>query len=60
MTRGERDLRAQQVGAGTVQFSLRPGLGHGQEAERGVKCTTLVHGLRCGQRALGAARGVER
>ena len=60
MTRGERDLRAQQVAAGTLQFIQRPGLCHGQQAERGVKCASPVLGLRCGQRPLRAARRVER
>ena len=60
MTRGERDLRAQQVAAGTLQFVQRPGLRHGQQAERGVRCASLVLGLRRGQRPLCAARRVER
>jgi hypothetical protein len=49
MTRGERDLRAQQVTAGTLQFIQRPGQCHGQQAERGIRCASLVLGLRCGQ-----------
>ena len=36
MTRGERDLRAQQVAAGALRFVQRSGLRHGQQAERGV------------------------
>ena len=60
MTGGERDLRAQQVAAGTLQFIQRPGLCHGQQAERGVRCASPVPGLRCGQRPLRAARRVER
>jgi hypothetical protein len=60
MTRGERDLRAQQVAAGALQFIQRPGLCHGQQAERGVKRASLVLGLRRGQRPLCAARRVER
>ena len=60
MTRGERDLRAQQVAAGTLQFIQRPGLCHGQQAECGVMGASPVLGLRCGQRPLCAARRVER
>ena len=60
MTRGERDLRAQQVAAGALQFIKRPGLGHGQQAERGVECASPELGLRRSQRPLCAARRVER
>jgi hypothetical protein len=60
MTRGERDLRAQQVAAGPLQFVQRPGLCHGQQAERGVRCARPVLGLRRGQRPLGAPRRVQR
>ena len=60
MTRGERDLRAQPVAAGTLQFIKRPGLCHGQQAERGVKRASAVLGLRRGHRPLRAARRVER
>jgi hypothetical protein len=60
MVRGERDLRAQQVAAGMLQFIERSGLCHGQQAERRVKCASLVTGLRCRQRSLCAARRVER
>ena len=43
-----------------MQFIQRPGLCRGQQAERGVRCASLVLGLRRGQRPLGAARRVER
>jgi hypothetical protein len=59
MARGEHDLRAQQVTAGTMEFIQRPGLRHGQQAERCVKRASLVLGLRCSQRPLCAARRVE-
>jgi hypothetical protein len=60
MTRGERDLRAEQVAAGTLQFVKRPGLCNGQQAERGVKRAGAVLGLRRGQRPLRAAGRVKR
>jgi len=60
MTRRERDLRAQQVAAGALQFIQRPGLCHGQQAERGVEGASPVLGLRGGQRPLRAKRRVER
>ena len=60
MTQGERDLRAQQVAAGPLQFIQRPGLGRGQQAERGVRRASPVPGLRRGQRPPGAACRIER
>ena len=65
MTRGERDLRAQQVAAGALQFIQRPGLGHGQQAERGVKRASPVlacaaASARCARRAGSSVSPAER
>ncbi len=58
--RGKRDLAAQQVHPGACELILRPGLCHGQQAERGVKRAGAVLGLRRGHRPLRAARRVKR
>ena len=56
----EGDLRAEEVHAGAVEFVERSGLRRGQQSEGRVGRAGVVRGLRRGQRALRAARGLGR